>query len=141
MEKDSLISSAQESKSRVEEECATLQEKVQSLQKELSRVLLQKSQEESVAKEYQDYQHEQQMSVTQQVDLLMNQPQEMLSSWPGNQKQLQQTLLGIQDYLSTSISTLMNQVFIISGFGAKCRSLNSLPAFYCFMTKFSSKSG
>ena len=75
------------------------------------------------------------------MDLLAHQPEERLASWPGNEKRLKEALLGIQDYLSTSISTLMSQVFIISGFGAKCRSLNSLPAFLSFMEKFSSKSG
>ena len=71
----------------------------------------------------------------------MEQPEQRLSSWPASQQQMQESLTAIHDYLASSIATLMDQVFLISGFGAKCRSLNSLPAFYQFMEKFSSKSG
>ncbi len=59
MDKDGLITSAQESKGRAEAECDSVQTKIQGLQKELARVLQQKSQEEGVTREYEEYQQQQ----------------------------------------------------------------------------------
>ena len=64
MDKDAIISAAEENKSRVQQECNHLEDKVQALQEENTRRLQQKATEDVLQAELKKHQESHHLSVT-----------------------------------------------------------------------------